>query len=50
VIYETLRDGRAGFMPGWEVRLTDVDRKILTLHVQELGRCEIGREDRRPTP
>lgn len=50
VIYETIRDGRAGFMPGWEARLTDVDRKILTLYVQELGRGEMVREEGRPTP
>lgn len=49
-IYQTIRDGRSGFMPGWEGRLTDVDRKILTLYVQELGRGGIGREEEGPTP
>ncbi len=37
VLYETIRDGRMGFMPGWDERLSEVDRKILTLYVQLLG-------------
>lgn len=36
VIYQTIRDGRKGFMPGWESRLTEVDRKILTHYVLRL--------------
>ena len=34
----SLWSGRQGQMPAWEARLTDVDRKILTLYVLELGR------------
>jgi cytochrome c oxidase cbb3-type subunit 3 len=37
-IYETVYGGRQGFMPAWEPRLTDVDRKILTLYLLDLGR------------
>ncbi|RXF70908.1 cytochrome-c oxidase, cbb3-type subunit III [Hansschlegelia zhihuaiae] len=29
--------GRQGHMPSWEARLTDLDRKILTLYVLDLG-------------
>lgn len=34
----TLWNGRQGQMPGWETRLTDTDRKILTLFVLDLGK------------
>lgn len=50
VLYRTIRDGRMGFMPGWEERLTEVDRKILTLYLQELGRGRIVRDEVGPTP
>ena len=36
-IYKTVFDGRQGHMPHWEKRLTEVDRKILTLYVLGLG-------------
>ncbi len=35
-IYETIYNGRKGQMPTWEGRITDVDRKILTLYVLDL--------------
>lgn len=34
----TLWNGRMGQMPAWEARLTDVDRKILTLYVLDLAK------------
>jgi cytochrome c oxidase cbb3-type subunit 3 len=37
-IYETVYDGRQGQMPTWEKRLTDTERKILTLYVLDLSR------------
>lgn len=39
-IYETVYGGRQGHMPTWENRLTDTDRKILTLYVLSLGKGE----------
>ena len=36
-IRATLRNGRHGLMPAWEGRLTEADRKILTLYVLDLG-------------
>ncbi len=36
-IRATLRHGRQGQMPAWETRLTEADRKILTLYVLDLG-------------
>ena len=36
-IRATLRNGRQGLMPAWEGRLTEADRKILTLYVLDLG-------------
>lgn len=35
-IYQTLQNGRQGVMPGWDQRLSLVDRKILTLYVLSL--------------
>jgi cytochrome c oxidase cbb3-type subunit 3 len=37
-IYETVYGGRKGHMPTWEKRLTDTERKILTLYLLDLGR------------
>jgi cytochrome c oxidase cbb3-type subunit III len=36
-IYTTVFEGRQGYMPHWENRLTPVDRKILTLYILDLG-------------
>ena len=36
-LHATLWDGRQGRMPAWETRLTETDRKILTLYVLDLG-------------
>ena len=36
-IRATLRNGRQGLMPAWEGRLTEANRKILTLYVLDLG-------------
>lgn len=35
-IYRTVFDGRKGHMPTWESRISEVDRKILTLYVLDL--------------
>ncbi|OJY35959.1 MAG: cytochrome-c oxidase, cbb3-type subunit III [Rhizobiales bacterium 65-9] len=35
-IYQTIWNGRQGRMPSWENRLSDLDRKILTLYVVDL--------------
>jgi cytochrome c oxidase cbb3-type subunit III len=35
-IYETVWGGRRGYMPSWEGRLSDVERKILTLYLIDL--------------
>lgn len=37
-IYDSVYNGRQGLMPSWTGRLTDVERKILTLYVLDLGR------------
>ena len=37
-IRDTLWNGRMGQMPSWETRLSDTDRRILTLYVLDLGR------------
>ena len=37
-MFETIWDGRMGWMPAWEDRLTLADRKILTLYLQELAK------------
>ncbi len=37
-IRDTLWNGRQGQMPAWEGRLTEVDRKLLTLYVLDLGK------------
>ena len=37
-IYMSVYGGRQGFMPAWEQRLTELERKILTLYVLDLGR------------
>lgn len=37
-IYTSIYDGRQGHMPTWEARLSETDRKILTLYVLDLGR------------
>ena len=39
-LFHTVHDGRQGWMPAWEDRLTLADRKILTLYIRELA----GRE------
>lgn len=36
-VHTTLWNGRQGQMPSWEARLTETDRKILTLYVLDLG-------------
>ncbi len=36
-IDETLRNGRQGVMPFWEQRLSDADRKVLTLYIRDLA-------------
>ena len=36
-LFETIHDGRQGWMPAWEDRLSLVDRKILTVYLQELA-------------
>jgi cytochrome c oxidase cbb3-type subunit 3 len=38
-IYNSVYDGRQGHMPTWESRISDTDRKILTLYVLDLGRA-----------
>jgi cytochrome c oxidase cbb3-type subunit 3 len=37
-IYETIYGGRQGQMPGWENRLSPLERKILTLYLLDLRR------------
>jgi cytochrome c oxidase cbb3-type subunit 3 len=37
-IYTSVYGGRQGLMPAWEPRLTEVERKILTLYILDLGR------------
>ncbi len=36
-LYRTVHDGRRGWMPGWEGRLSLTDQKILTVYLQTLG-------------
>ena len=36
-ISSTIYSGRMGVMPHWESRLSEVDRKVLTLHILNLG-------------
>lgn len=36
-LFETIWHGRQGVMPAWEDRLSEVDRKILTLYVLDLN-------------
>jgi cytochrome c oxidase cbb3-type subunit III len=36
-IYTSIFNGRQGFMPSWEDRLSPLERKILTLYVLDLG-------------
>ncbi|MGR3606838.1 cytochrome-c oxidase, cbb3-type subunit III [Sulfitobacter sp.] len=33
-MFKTIHDGRQGWMPAWENRLTDADRMMLTLYIQ----------------
>ncbi|GLS80643.1 cytochrome-c oxidase, cbb3-type subunit III [Paracoccus marinus] len=37
-MFTTVHDGRQGWMPTWEHRLTDTERKILAVHLQDLQR------------
>jgi cytochrome c oxidase cbb3-type subunit 3 len=39
-VYRTVYGGRQGRMPAWENRLSETDRKILTLYVLDLGRSK----------
>lgn len=41
-IFETVYNGRKGIMPTWENRITDLDRKILTLYVLDLRQAKAG--------
>jgi cytochrome c oxidase cbb3-type subunit 3 len=36
-IFNSIFNGRQGFMPSWESRLSPLDRKILALYVVDLG-------------
>lgn len=40
-IYRTVWSGREGWMPSWEGRLGEVERKILTVYIQGLGQQEV---------
>lgn len=42
VMFETIHNGRQGWMPAWEGRLTTAERMMLTLYIQDLGE-EAGR-------
>ena len=35
-MFDTIHDGRQGWMPAWEDRLSLAERKILTIHTQDL--------------
>jgi cytochrome c oxidase cbb3-type subunit 3 len=35
-LFQTVYDGRQGWMPAWENRLSPVDRKILALYLLDL--------------
>ena len=37
-VADTIRHGRKGVMPFWDQRLSEADRKLLTLYVLELGK------------
>lgn len=37
-IYRTIYGGRQGHMPSWDKRLTDTERKILTLYILDLNK------------
>lgn len=37
-MFRTIWDGRQGWMPAWEDRMTGTERKILTVHLQDLKR------------
>lgn len=39
-IYRTVWSGREGWMPSWEGRLGEIERKILTVYIQGLGQQE----------
>ncbi len=36
-VLQTLNEGRRGVMPHWEQRLTETERKLLTLYILDLG-------------
>jgi len=36
-MFDTIWDGRQGWMPAWEGRLTETERKILTVYLTHLG-------------
>ena len=36
-IFETIWNGRKGWMPAWETRMSETDRKLLTLYIGILG-------------
>lgn len=40
-IYRTVWSGREGWMPSWEGRLGEIERKILTVYIQGLGQQEV---------
>jgi cytochrome c oxidase cbb3-type subunit 3 len=37
-MFDTIWQGRQGWMPAWEDRMTETERKILTVYIQQLGR------------
>ena len=37
-LFTTVHDGRQGWMPTWEGRLTETERKILTVYLQDIQR------------
>lgn len=36
-LFRTINGGRQGWMPGWEARLTQTERKILAIYLQQLA-------------
>lgn len=40
-IYRTVWSGREGWMPSWEGRLGEIERKMLTVYIQGLGQQEV---------
>lgn len=36
-LFDTIWNGRAGWMPAWEGRLSETERKILTIYLTQLG-------------